>query len=147
MFTLSEFWGAITNPAVTPVWCFLGAIALHVIVGTALHLFRLRDFDWAQLGKFVENDYAVVRGIAILTTGVLTLSASFLPGADLQAAFVVCWVAFVGACGSATLPILRDCLYDFIELVSGTRPMAKRLPKDAAVVTRTTSVTANPPTR
>lgn len=122
-----------SNPAVLPVLIFLGAVALHIAVGILLHAIRLRDFDWYQLGHFVESDFAVTRGVAIFVTFVTTAGAqiivvkvplSALTQAELAAIVVPPWLALVASCGAATLPILRDTFYSFVQLLTGTRPMA-----------------------
>lgn len=122
---------AVQNPAVLPVLVFLAAVALHILCGAALHLLRLHDFDWGKFGEFVEHDFAVARGIAILVTFVMAVAAQLASTAvgnhltvELLAAIVVPpWLALVASCGSAVLPILRDSLYDFVQLLTGTRPM------------------------
>lgn len=124
MLDFSNLTAVVMNPAVTPVWFFLGAITLHVLVGGLLHLVRLKDFDWHELGNFVENDFASKRGLAILATASTTLATTFLPGADVKAAFLASWLAFAAACGAAVLPVLRDTFYDFVQLVSGSRPVS-----------------------
>lgn len=110
------------HPEVATVLVFLVALGAHVAVGAALHLLRLHDFDWHKLGQFVEHDMASVRGVAILTTFLLTVATTTLPGADWRAAFGPAFATLVASCAAATLPIVRDTIYELIELVSGINP-------------------------
>lgn len=107
------------HPEVAAVMIFLVAVAAHVLVGALLHLVRLHDFDWHRLGAFVEQDFATARGIAILVTFLTTLATTTVPGADWRAAFVPAFAALAASCAAATLPVLRDTLYELVQLVSG----------------------------
>ncbi len=107
------------HPEVATVLIFLLAVLAHVVVGALLHLLRLHDFDWHRLGAFVEQDFATTRGLAILTTFVLTLATTTIPGGDWHAAFGPAFLALVGAAAAATLPVVRDTLYELVWLVSG----------------------------
>jgi hypothetical protein len=108
-----------THPEVAAVVIFLLAVAAHVLVGATLHLVRLHDFDWHRLGAFVEQDFATVRGLAILTTFVLTLMTTTAPGQDWHAAFAPAFAALVASCAAATLPVVRDTLNELMQLVVG----------------------------
>lgn len=117
MTGLLEF--ARRHPEVATVVVFLLAVAAHVAVGALLHLLRRRDFDWHRLGAFVEQDMASLRGLAILTTFVLTLLTTTY-GGDWAAAWGPAFGSLVAACAAATLPILRDTGYELLELMTGT---------------------------
>ncbi len=111
------------HPEVGAVLLFLTALALNVVVGALLHLTRLGDFDWHRLGAFVEEDLVSSRGAAILVTFLLTLATSTVPGADWRAAYAPAFATLAASCAAATLPLLRDTLYEFIQLLTGTHPL------------------------
>ena len=113
------------HPEAGVVALFLIAVGAHVTVGAALHL-RLRDFDWHKLGGFVEQDFATTRGKAILVTFVLSLVTQLAGGSAWKAAFGVSLAALVASCSAATLPVVRDTLYELVQLVSGWSPTASR---------------------
>lgn len=110
------------HPEVAAVVIFLLAVAAHVIVGALLHLLRLGDFDWHRLGQFVEADLASTRAKVILVTFLGTLLTTTIPGGDWRAAFIPAFAALAASCAAATLPVLRDALYELVELISGTKP-------------------------
>lgn len=110
------------HPEVAAVLVFLAAVAAHVLVGALLHATRLHDFDWGKLGQFVEHDFASTRGLAILVTFLTTLATTVAPGTDFRAAFAPAFLALAASCGAATLPVVRDTLYELIQLVSGANP-------------------------
>lgn len=113
------------HPDVAAVTLFLAALGAHVLVGALLHLVRLHDFDWHRLGAFIEQDAATARGLAILTTfllDVVTRLASASPGAsaaDLRLLVMPAVVSLVAACGASILPLLRDTVYELVQLVTG----------------------------
>jgi hypothetical protein len=113
------------------VLVFLAALGAHVGVGGLLHLVRLHDFDWHRLGAFVEQDFATKRGVAILTTFVMTLLTTVMPG-EWRAAFGVAFLALSASCASATLPILRDTAYELVELLSGAKITTQQLQAPAS---------------
>ena len=110
------------HPEVFAVGVFVMALGTHITVGALLHLVRLRDFDWRKLGRFVEQDMATTRGVAILVTLLLTLSTTIVPGSDWHAAFGPAFATLVASCAAATLPIVRDTLYELVQLLTGTNP-------------------------
>lgn len=110
----------VTHPEIGVVSLFLLAVGLHVAVGAALHHFRLKDFDWNKFGAFVETDLASTRAIVIGVSFASTLFTTAFTGGDLKLAFGPAFVVLVASCASATLPILRDTLYEVQQLVTGT---------------------------
>ena len=120
MATLSGLLHA--HPEVGVVALYLVALGAHVVVGASLHAVRLRDFDWHKLGAFVEQDFSSSRGKAILVAFVLSLVTQLSQSASWKAAFGVSLAGLVAACGAATLPVVRDTLYELVQLVSGVNP-------------------------
>lgn len=107
------------HPEVATIVVFLIVLGFHIAVGCLVHLVRLHDFDWHRLGKFVEDDFATKRGLAILVTFLMTLVTTTVPNQDVHAAFGPAFAALVLAAGASVLPILRDTLYELVYLVSG----------------------------
>lgn len=124
------------HPEVAAVLVFLLAVAAHVLVGAAVHLLRIHDWDWGKLGQFVEADFASTRGIAILVTFVMTLATTIAPGSDWRAAFTPAFLALAASCAAATLPVLRDTLYELVWLLSGTNPKPGVVPSARPAVQR-----------
>lgn len=116
------------HPEVGAVVVFLAAVAAHITIGALLHATRLHDFDWGKLGLFVEHDFATARGLAILTTFLLTLTTTVVPGSDFRAAFGPAFATLAASCAAATLPILRDTLSELGQLVNGVNPAPARRP-------------------
>jgi len=110
------------HPEVAAVVIFLLAVAAHVGVGALLHLLRLHDFDWHKLGQFVEADLASTRAKVILVTFLGTLATTTFPGSDWRAAFIPAFATLAASCAAATLPVLRDTLYELVQLISGVNP-------------------------
>jgi hypothetical protein len=98
------------HPEIVVVVVFLVVLAAHVLVGALLHLVRLHDFDWHRLGAYVEQDFATQRGLAILTSFLLTMLTATAPG-EWRAGFGVAFAALVASAAAATLPIVRDTIY------------------------------------
>ena len=113
------------HPEVGVVLIFLLAVASHVTVGALLHWLRLKDFDWHKLGGFVEQDFATTRGLSILSTFVMTMVTQLTAVSSWKAAFGVSLAALVASCAAATLPVLRDTLYEALQLLTGFDPTAK----------------------
>lgn len=113
------------HPEVATVLVYLAALAAHVGVGMLLHAVRLHDFAWDRVGQWIEADVWTARGGAILTTFLLTLITTTVPGSDWRAAFAPAFATLVAATGASTLPIVRDTLYELVQLFSGRMPLAK----------------------
>ncbi len=118
------------HPEVAVVLGYLAALGAHVGVGMLLHAIRLHDFAWDRVGQWIEADAWTARGGAILVAFLLTLIAATLPGSDWRAAFTPAFLALVAAAGASTLPIVRDTLYELVQLLSGVnpKPAARPLP-------------------
>jgi hypothetical protein len=117
MSSLTDLYNSHREVAVVVV--FLLAVAAHITAGVLLAVFRRHDFDWHHLGSFVENDVWTKRGGAILATFLITVAAATGSNADLHAAYTPALLALVATTGANTLSVVRDTLYDLIELVSG----------------------------
>src|SRR5262249_45124324 len=107
------------HPEVGVVALYAIALGSHATVGALLHLLRLGDFDWHKLGGFIEQDLVTTRGLAVLTLAASSLLTQLSSGATLQAAFHVALAGLVAASAAATAPIVRDTLYELLQLVAG----------------------------
>lgn len=110
------------HPEVATVLVYLAVLGAHVVVGMLLHALRLRDFAWDRVGQWIEEDVWTARGGAILVTFLMTLVTTIAPGSDWRAAFVPAFATLVAACAASTMPILRDTLYELVQLITGSDP-------------------------
>lgn len=119
------------HPEVATLLVYLAALGAHVGVGILLHAVRIRDFDWAKVGQFIEADLFTAQAAVMLTTFLLTLLTTIEPNSDWKAAFTPAFVTLVASAGASTLPIVRDTLRELVQLVGGV-PVAKPSPAKVA---------------